>query len=81
MAVPVQNDINQRPANTENTKADKKEAENRAKEADRNAERGKLEHEQYLGGQKVENKLAKAKNMKAERKADKAIAKEDKKRS
>lgn len=64
-----------------NAKADKKEAENREKEAERNAEHGKLEHEQYLDGQKVENKRAKAKNMKAERKADKAIAVEEKKRS
>ena len=62
-----------------NAKADKKEAENRLKETTRNAERGKLEHEQYMEGQKVENKRAKVKSMKYERKADKAIAKEEKK--
>lgn len=47
----------------------------------RNSKRESLEQEQILEGQRVENKIAKAKNMKAERKADKAIAREEKKRN
>ena len=47
----------------------------------RNSKLESLEQEQLLEGQIVENKKAKAKNMKAERKADKAIAREEKKRN
>ena len=60
--------------------AEKKEAENRVAAANRIAEREALEHKQYIEGQEIENKRAKAKNLKAERKANKKIKKEEKKR-
>lgn len=63
-----------------NEKANRKEAENRFKDAERNSEKSNLEHEQYIEGQRVKNIQAKAKNMKVERKANKAISEEIKKR-
>lgn len=60
--------------------ADKKEAENRVAAANRINEHEVLEHKQYMEGQEIKNKKAKAKNLKAERKADKKIKKEEKKR-
>ncbi len=60
--------------------ADKKEAENRVAAANIINEHEVLEHKQYMEGQEIKNKKAKAKNLKAERKADKKIKKEEKKR-
>lgn len=39
-----------------------------------------MKSKQYMEGQEIKNKKAKAKNLKAERKADKKIKKEEKKR-
>lgn len=61
-------------------KTDRRKAKADRKEVDRNDKRGDLDYEQWIDGQKVRNKTTKAMNMRAERKADKAIAKEEKKR-